>query len=336
MADYTVARVNKDKAAGLIGHGAETVWANGALGDKQNKTVATEGSIIAGPPNIGDVIVSSQTTVYAENKRIAIDGAVTGRGRHVGKGSPNVFAGNNAGYSGAYTFSVADVPNNAPTPAQLANSKSWNTVGDGGSALPPTDSPTVTDVTTVPQADSIKQFLDQILPDAKHWTRGSAPLGNGGNQNIVRLFSDLGADKWAQADSTPWCAAFVNWVLKQCGYYYTQDLGVASFYAKPSKWHGTVLYDRKTKGDGWKQAAAGDICVWDYPGKSSPTSHVNFVYANNGSLLQLCGGNQSGKSPNNNNPTGSSVTNTGRWSPAIDKPGAYSLMMIIRPQKRSL
>ena len=332
MPDYSVARSNKDKAGALISTGSPNVFVN-------EFKAATEGSTT----KTGDTINASQTTVYVNGKRLAIEGAMTARGATVGHASENVYAGQMPpGISTVYNLTIPNPSGiNAPTAAQVADAPTWNqTIPEGQSGsvpLPPTDAPREQPPVNLPiQANGdIKQFLDQILAEATHWTRGQEPLGPNGNINIVKLFTDIGAEKWAQKDSTAWCAAFVNFVLKNTGYVYTGDLGVASFYANPSKWAGTVLYDRKTRGDGWQSAGPGDVCVWDYGPKSGPTSHVNFVYANLGGTLQFCGGNQSGKSPNNNNPSGSSVTNTAKWNPGIDKPGNYSLMMIFRPQKRS-
>jgi len=201
-------------------------------------------------------------------------------------------------------------------------------------ALPDTDAPAITSAppgTVVQTNGDIKAFLDARLAEAATWTRGAAPLGPGGNQNIVGIFKDLGCGTWAQDEKTPWCAGFVNFTLKNTGYKYTQDLGVASIYANPSKWGGTVKYQRGTTATNWQSASPGDISIWDYGNPKG--SHVNFVYANLGSTLQFCGGNQGGKTVNNNNPSGSSVTNGSKWSPSIDKPGSYSLMMIFTPAK---
>lgn len=89
---YGVARQDKDNAGGMIGTGAMTVFANGPEGYFH---IATEGSIIKGPPNNGDVIRSSDVTVFAENKRVAVVGASTAQGKGIGvEVSKNVFAGN--------------------------------------------------------------------------------------------------------------------------------------------------------------------------------------------------------------------------------------------------
>jgi uncharacterized Zn-binding protein involved in type VI secretion len=91
--DNPVARVGVDKAASLIIIGAQTVFTNGD--ETKNWTAVVGVSITAGPPNRGDVIVQSPVTVYAENHKVAVQGAVTARGRAVERGSPNVFAGSN-------------------------------------------------------------------------------------------------------------------------------------------------------------------------------------------------------------------------------------------------
>jgi uncharacterized Zn-binding protein involved in type VI secretion len=91
--DNPVARVNLDKAASRIITGAQTVFTNGD--DTQYWTAIVGVSIMAGPPNKGDVIVQSPVTVFAENHKVAVQGAITARGRSVERGSPNVFAGAN-------------------------------------------------------------------------------------------------------------------------------------------------------------------------------------------------------------------------------------------------
>jgi len=92
-ADRPVARVGVDKAASVITTGAKTVFTNGD--DSKNWTAVVGVSLTAGPPNKSDVIVQSPVTVFAENHKVAVQGAVTARGRTVEHGSPTVFAGSN-------------------------------------------------------------------------------------------------------------------------------------------------------------------------------------------------------------------------------------------------
>jgi uncharacterized Zn-binding protein involved in type VI secretion len=90
MTFKSVARAGLDRAGGLIGTGAKTVITN-------NKPTAFVSSIIVDKPNKGDVILQSNVTVFAENQKVAIQGAVTARGFSVQRGSNNVFAGNEPG-----------------------------------------------------------------------------------------------------------------------------------------------------------------------------------------------------------------------------------------------
>jgi uncharacterized Zn-binding protein involved in type VI secretion len=88
----SVGRVRKDKAGSLIGTAASekidsTVFVN-------NFPIATEGATMQGPPNGGDAIVTCITTVFADNKKVAIEGSVTARGFSLEKSSPDVFASN--------------------------------------------------------------------------------------------------------------------------------------------------------------------------------------------------------------------------------------------------
>jgi hypothetical protein len=258
-------------------------------------------------------------------------------------GQPVVLYSEASSNGGSANISVAaalSIPEITPLaqPAEVGSTITVSGDKPASVALPSTDAPPATPPPglVVQTNGDIKAFLDARLAEAQAWTRGQAPLGPGGNQNIVGIFKDLGCAAWAQTEATPWCAGFVNFVLKNCGYKYTQDLGVDALYDNPGKWGGTIKYKR---GDpnytNWQSATPGDVCIWDYgPKPPHHTSHTNFVYANLGSTLQFCGGNQGGKATNNNNPSNSSVTNGSKWSPSSDKPGSYSLMMIFAPKKR--
>jgi len=82
-----IARANRDRAGGIIRTGAATVFVN-------NLPAALDGSVIGTAPNPGDIIVHSLVqTVFVENKKIAVLGSVTARGRAVSSASENVSAG---------------------------------------------------------------------------------------------------------------------------------------------------------------------------------------------------------------------------------------------------
>jgi uncharacterized Zn-binding protein involved in type VI secretion len=83
----SVARVQKDVGADLL---KVTTNKTVFIGD-QPWAVATEGTVSV----LGDVVVASQTTVYVEDKRIAVKGAMMASGSTVTVMSPdpNVEAG---------------------------------------------------------------------------------------------------------------------------------------------------------------------------------------------------------------------------------------------------
>jgi len=87
--DYGVARVDRDKAGSPIIEGAHTVFT------ENSKTSTRNVSVTAGPKNVGDIIVSSETQVYAENQKVTIVGSTTARGYAVAQASPTVLAGKN-------------------------------------------------------------------------------------------------------------------------------------------------------------------------------------------------------------------------------------------------
>lgn len=88
MVKKGVGRVNIDHAGGLIATGADSVQVN------NRSTAIINGSTIGGPPNAGDVIVSTPSmTVFAEHQPVAVLGSVTAQGFSIGKSSSNVFAG---------------------------------------------------------------------------------------------------------------------------------------------------------------------------------------------------------------------------------------------------
>ena len=84
----SIARVKKDVGKDLLNTTTnKTVF----VGD-QPWAVATEGTVSV----LGDVVVASQTTVYVEDKRVAVKGAMTASGTTVNirPTDSNVEAGN--------------------------------------------------------------------------------------------------------------------------------------------------------------------------------------------------------------------------------------------------
>jgi predicted chitinase len=150
----------------------------------------------------------------------------------------------------------------------------------------------------------IQAFLQkqlELTAQSKYWVE-TGMGGNKSNPNITRIWADLGyptSGMWA-TDQTAWCMGFVNWTLKQCGYRYVQTASAKEIGNNPQRWGATKV--------SIEDAQPGDIVLWNF-------SHVNFVYTARDGKLTFVGGNQGGKSKDNN-PSSGDVTNSwaGGWS----------------------
>lgn len=133
----------------------------------------------------------------------------------------------------------------------------------------------------------LAEFLKKQLDLARdgHWTERGMSDKSKSNPNIMAMWKDIGMESVAKAqgDQTAWCAAFVNWVLKQCGYRYVQSARAYDFRDKPDRWGAKKVSDPEP----------GDICVWNF-------SHVNFVYTVEDGKCTFVGGNQGSGKPANN------------------------------------
>lgn len=165
-------------------------------------------------------------------------------------------------------------------------------------------------------AADLEAFLKRqyVLGKEGHW-KETGMSGGASNPNILAMWKDLGLGNIGKTDQVAWCAAFVNWTLKQCNYRYVQSARAFDLRDKPSRWNAT-----KVTGD----PQPGDIVVWSY-------SHVNFVYEvkSNGNIVCI-GGNQGGGKVSDNNPSGGSVTLS---YPNGVSPSNSSIVGIYRPSK---
>ena len=165
-----------------------------------------------------------------------------------------------------------------------------------------------------PKAD-ITSTLDKRLAEAAEgkW-RETGQGGKESNQNITGMWKDLGfpdSGAW-KSDQTPWCAGFVNSVLKESGYDYVQTASAKAIEQNPEKWNAT----RVNPAD----ARPGDIAVWKQ-------SHVNFVYKNDGGKLSFVGGNQSPQT-SNRNPNDGDVTISYKNGTSPNNPNISSIWRV--------
>lgn len=156
------------------------------------------------------------------------------------------------------------------------------------------------------QASDIETFLKKIYDQAQegHWSEIGMKDKVSCAPAIKRLWDDIGLSgvpkngvqfrgKLVKGDQVPWCAAFVNWTLKQCGHHWASDARAYGFTENPGRWNATKVTS---------DPQPGDVVVWNY-------SHVNFVYEvlPNGTFTCIGGNQGSGKS-SDNNPIGGLVT----------------------------
>lgn len=207
---------------------------------------------------------------------------------------------------------VIENENNAVITDYVANpNKYYNPKAEENgvkSNLPPTpkDSGTGQSLKSEAVAGDIPPFLQkqlELTAQNGYW-RETGMGGGKSNQNIVRIWTDLGfpSQSYWRNDQTPWCMGFVAWTLKQCGYRYYQTASSWAIRDSTAKF-GAVKVDPS-------QAQGGDIVLWDF-------GHVNFVYTAKDGKLSFVGGNQGGKS-RDNNPNSGDVTISwpGGWTPA--------------------
>jgi hypothetical protein len=118
---------------------------------------------------------------------------------------------------------------------------------------------------------------------------------------------------WA-TDQTAWCMGFINWTLKQCGYRYVQTASAKEIGNNTNRWNATKV--------SIEDAQPGDIVLWNF-------SHVNFVYTARDGKLTFVGGNQGGKSRDNNPSSGDvTISWAGGWTP-----NRGGIVGIFRPSK---
>jgi uncharacterized protein (TIGR02594 family) len=122
---------------------------------------------------------------------------------------------------------------------------------------------------------------DRILTTA-YAELGQKEIRGGENPRIIEYHAAT-TGKFDE-DEVPWCASFVCWVLKQCGYNHTRSALAASYKV----WG--------TKVPTLREALPGDVIVWrrgtDSNGK--PLHHVHFLAEKytGGLYYKAVGGNQ--------------------------------------------
>jgi uncharacterized protein (TIGR02594 family) len=103
---------------------------------------------------------------------------------------------------------------------------------------------------------------------------GTAEIPGASNNN-PRILSYIAVCGYSYGDETPWCSAFVNWVLRQVGYSRTSNLRARSWlhWGQPSgPCYGAITVLTRTSDPG--------------------SGHVGFLVREAGQQILLLGGNQ--------------------------------------------
>lgn len=301
---------DNDTAGGDLIPSQSTVFANDEEVIVDNDDVAGHGPGVHSAPTIPASGVNPN--VYVDNKLAIVKGDPATCG-HPSTGSGNVWI--HEGFvppviltpeqAAATDAAIADAIANPPTIVgdvggqvpQVYEGAPAAGVDDMGTTAPLVDASAANSTAA---ADGIPGFLNGLLAEANNnqWDETVNPS----NGNILNIWSELGfpdTSYW-KTDQTPWCAGFVNWVLKRTGYKYMQSARAYDFRDKTSIYGGVPV----PLSDG----QPGDIVVWDY-------SHVNFIYTSpSPGTYTFVGGNQSDKaSPTNNNPSGGTITHSHQY-----------------------
>ena len=318
MVDRAVSRVELDGTArSRIASGVNTVFTN-------NKKTAHEGSITMK----GNGIVEGATTVFVENKPIARAGDLVANEGAILQGSRNVFASDIL----AAAVNIEVVRTIATTTTEyIGNPKKYdNATAEANGVKRYFNAPvgSVSTETRAPVASAIDiiPWLEERLAEAdKGQWRETGQGGKPSNPRITNIWTDLGFSRsspW-NTDQTAWCAGFVNYTLKNAGYRWAPEAGVAGFQNNPKRWNATVV--------SIKDAAPGDIVIWNF-------GHVNFLYQISDGKYSFVGGNQTPKAVAGqiNNPNDGDLTvawggltgKTPQWTPSRG-----GITLILRPSK---
>ena len=96
------------------------------------------------------------------------------------------------------------------------------------------------------------------------------------NPRILAYFKSAGAS-YVVSDETPWCAAFCNYILAECGLPQSGGLTAQSF---------------KDLGIKTDTPQLGDIVILGAPPFPCPWGHVGFFIARDANMVYILGGNQ--------------------------------------------
>lgn len=214
------------------------------------------------------IVAGCQTTTIQKEENVLVTSTTPNK---KSKESKKVIIDNKINNSNDYNFFNQEYQNTESSKFLSG----WNTLPSPSTRKEIKNS--VIDLTT----DPIKNYIPQVpatepVRIAREWEGYSVISGKA---DLTRMLSEGNGTK-IDPIRIPWCAAFMNAVLKESGYEGTNSLAARSFLS-----YGIKI----------KNPEEGDIVVFKR-GSSTDTGHVAFFvgyeYINNKQYIKALGGNQ--------------------------------------------
>ena len=118
--------------------------------------------------------------------------------------------------------------------------------------------------------------MNKIVETALAEYGNTGIIGEKDNPEVMKYFHETGYI-FTDHDETPWCAAFLNWVLKKCNIETPNKLNARSFLEIGQESTSPVL---------------GDIVVLWRIDKDGPYGHCGIFVRKVGNILYILGGNE--------------------------------------------
>lgn len=99
------------------------------------------------------------------------------------------------------------------------------------------------------------------------------------NPEVLKYFTEIGYD-YIDEDETPWCAAFLNWVLRKCNIQTPNKLNARSFLEM-----GIIT----------SQPVVGDLVILWRINPAGPYGHCGLFIKETETLVWILGGNQNSR-----------------------------------------
>jgi uncharacterized protein (TIGR02594 family) len=319
---------DSDTAGGDLVPSQSTVFANNQLVIIDGDTVQSHGR----SPHGTQTIIAKNNNVYVANKLVANSGDVASNCNEAASGSTNVVVGD--GPSTALVVPTLVIPDEVQATFDLQTN---NYVANPGSFVVESNDQIKRNFAGTPeQPDSIGVGLIDTGPTAA----AAADIAG----FLTQILAEAAKGQWDETGmgGNPSNPNIVG-IWRELGYpakgAWTTDqtawcMGFVNWCLKKTKYRFIQTAWAYHIRDRAREYKATQIPLdQGQPGDIALWSygHVNFVYSASGGRLTFVGGNQSSSARNNNNPSSGSVTRS--WPGGYRPPGDGSLIGLWRPSR---